>query len=211
MGNMEYNSAREDLIIPEYGRNIQKMIDHALSVEDKEERSKIAKAIISVMGQSFPHLRDIDDWTHKLWDHLQIMSDFKLDVDSPYDKPEPQQFEEKPDRVPYPQSKIRYGHYGKTLEDLIQKTCEYPDGDEKNVLTLICANIMKKHYLTWNRDSVSDELIISQLSELSNGKLQLSPETQLVSTKDIMSKMRKKNPLPKKSHQKKNYGKKKRW
>ena len=181
---MEYNSQRSDLTIPEYGRNIKKMVDFALTVEDREERNTIVRAIISVMGQLFPQLRDIEDFKHKLWDHLHIMSDFKLDVDSPYEKPAIEEVMSKPDRVSYPQKKIRYGHYGYVLEELIRKASE-KEGEEKEALTILAANMMKKNYVNWNRKTVSDELIIQQLSELSNGKLNLDPKTELIATNKI--------------------------
>lgn len=183
---LTYNSARPDLAIPEYGRNIHNMIDYAKSVADREERNKIAQAIISVMGQLFPHLRDIDDYKHKLWDHLHIIANFELDVDSPYPKPEAETLAQKPERVPYPQGKMKYGHYGSILEELIGKACEYEEGDEKNTLTLMIANLMKRHYLTYNRSSVNDALIKDQLQELSGGKLKLAEDIELVSTSEVL-------------------------
>ena len=174
------------MIIPEYGRNVQKMVDFALTVQDREERNKVARAIINVMGQLNPHLRDVEDFTHKLWAHLFIMSDFKLDVDSPYPKPTPESFTEKPELLEYPQSKIRYGHYGKSIPKMIEKCIEYPEGDEKEALIKIIANMMKKSYLLWNRDTVSDELIANQLKDLSKGKLELKDLSALQSTSDIL-------------------------
>ncbi len=184
---LEYNNNRKDLVIPEYGRNIHKMVQYCMSVDDKEERNKIAKAIISVMGQLFPYLRDSDDWTHKLWDHLYIISDFKLDVDSPFPVPDKEELvNSKPNIVPYPQQKIKYGHYGRGVEELIKKASEYEDGDEKNVLTLLIANLMKKNFLMWNRDNVEDRVIREQLLSMSNGKLVLDENIQLISTKEVL-------------------------
>ena len=168
---MEYNSSRPPLIISEYGRNIQKMIDHAISVEDKEERNKVAQAIIVVMGQLNPHLHDITDFTHKLWDHLYIISDFKLDVDSPYPKPARDTLEQKPEKVKYPSKDIKFLHYGKNVEMMIEKAIAYEEGPEKEALVEIIANLMKKFYLTFNRDSVGDEVILKQLTMLSKGAL----------------------------------------
>jgi len=164
------------MIIPEYGRNIQKMIDFAVGVKDRDERNKVAKSIIDVMGQLNPHLRDVTDFKHKLWDHLFIISDFKLDVDSPYPKPTPETFISKPDTVKYPSKDMRYGHYGNTVERLIVKAIEYKEGDEKKALVQSIANLMKRSYLTWNRDSVTDDVIIKQLDELSKGKLKLDAD-----------------------------------
>jgi len=193
---LTYNSARPDLAIPEYGRNIHNMIDYAKSVADREERNKVAQAIISVMGQLFPHLRDIDDYKHKLWDHLHIIANFELDVDSPYPKPQAETLSQKPERVPYPKGKMKYGHYGSILEELIQKASAYEEGDEKNTLTTIIANLMKRHYLTYNRSSVDDALIKDQLAELSNGKLKLDAEVELVSTSEVLKNTKPVNSRP---------------
>ena len=179
---MEYNTSLPHMIIPEYGRNIQKMIDFAISVENREERNRVAQAIINVMGQLNPHLRDVTDFKHKLWDHIFVISDFKLDVDSPYPKPTRETFQTKPDRVLYPSNDIRYKHYGKTVERIIDKARQYPEGEEKNALTEQIANLMKRSYLTWNRDSVNDEVILKQLNELSKGGLKLADASALRST-----------------------------
>ena len=183
---MEYNTSLPKMIIPEYGRNIQKMIDFAIAVQDREERNRVAQAIINVMGQLNPHLRDVTDFKHKLWDHIFIISEFKLDVDSPYPKPTAETFQTKPDRVLYPSNDIRYKHYGKTVERIIAKGREYPDGDEKNALVEQIANLMKRSYLTWNRDSVNDEVILKQLQELSKGELVLADPTALRSTQTFV-------------------------
>lgn len=168
---MEYNTSLPKMIIPEYGRNIQKMIDFAITVADKEERNKVARAIIDVMGQLNPHLRDVTDFKHKLWDHLFIISDFKLDVDSPYPRPTPETFQTKPELLKYPSNDIRYKHYGKIVENLIKEAKKYPEGEERNELVSQIANLMKRSYLNWNRDSVNDEVIIKQLDELSKGSI----------------------------------------
>ena len=179
---MEYNTSLPHMIIPEYGRNIQKMIDFAISVEDREERNRVAQAIINVMGQLNPHLRDVTDFKHKLWDHIFIISDFKLDVDSPYPKPTRETFQTKPDKVSYPSNDIRYKHYGKTVERIIAKAKDFKEGDEKNALVEQIANLMKRSYLTWNRDSVNDEVILKHLDELSKGELKLADASALRST-----------------------------
>jgi hypothetical protein len=184
---MDYNTELPHMIIPEYGRNIQKMIDFAVTVADREERNKVAHAIIQVMGQLNPHLRDVTDFKHKLWDHIFIISEFKLDVDSPYPKPTPESFKTKPERVPYPHDSIKYKHYGKTVEAIIKKAKEYPEGDEKNVLVEQIANLMKRSYLNWNRDSVSDDVILEQLEELSNGELKLSDPSLLRNTQNFVN------------------------
>lgn len=189
MQNIEkdYNTRRPKMVIPEYGRNIQKMIDHAMTVENKEERNKIANAIISVMGQLNPHLRDIADFKHKLWDHLFIISDFKLDVDSPYPLPDREAIAKKPEKLAYPENNIKFKHYGKTIENLIDQAILIEEKEEKNALIRIIANLMKKTYLTFNRDSVNDELILADLKTLSQGKLQLEDTFEFLSTDEILS------------------------
>ena len=162
--------------MPEYGRSIQNMVDHALTIEDRAERQRCANTIINIMGGMFPHLRDVPDFKHKLWDHLAIMSDFKLDIDYPFEVIRQNNLESKPEPVPYPNTKIIYRHYGRTLEVLIQKACELPEGDEKqNLVALIC-NHMKKDYMTWNKDTVDDRKIADDLYELSGGKLQMTED-----------------------------------
>src|ERR1700745_1309827 len=137
---MEYNTQKEHMIIPEYGRNIQSMINYAITLKDRDERNLCAKAIIQVMGQLNPHLRDVADFTHKLWDHLFIISEFKLDVDSPYPRPTPETFKEKPARLTYPSGKIKFKHYGKTIEAIIKKAKVLKDGPEKDELTRLIEN-----------------------------------------------------------------------
>jgi len=178
---LEYNTQREKLIISEYGRHIQKMVDHAASLNDRAERQKMAEGIIDLMGELNPHLRDVDDFKHKLWDHLFIMSDFKLDVNSPYEKPELEKLFEKPEPLAYPNSKIRFNHYGKVVEMMIEEASEMEKGELKDKLTFAIANQMKKSYVNWNRDSVEDKLIFKQLEQLSNGKLSLPEDTELTS------------------------------
>ncbi len=176
------------MVIPEYGRNVQKMIDFACTVESREERNKIANAIISVMGQLNPHLRDITDFNHKLWAHLFIMSDFHLDVDSPYPKPSPESLAEKPEKVDYPSNNIRFGHYGKTVERLIEAASQYDDGEEKDYLVGRIANLMKRSNLQWNSDSVKDETILKDLKQLSGDKLQVNESFVFESASDLLKK-----------------------
>ena len=193
---MDYNSGLPHLILPEYGRNIQRMVDFAVSVQDRDERNKVAQAIIAVMGQLNPHLRDVTDFKHKLWDHLFIISDFKLDVDSPYPKPTRETFITKPEQIKYPSGKIRYKPYGKIVEAIIEKAKEYPEGEEKDYLVEVVANLLKKSYLTWNRDSVSDEVILNHLEELSEGTLKLKDVSKLNATNDILARNKPSKPGP---------------
>lgn len=168
---MEYNSSRNQLIIPEYGRNVQKLIEYAITLDDKGERNKLAVAIISVMAILNPQLKDITDYQQKLWDHLFIISDFKLDVDSPYPVPNENSVHSRPQLVAYPNNKIKYKHYGKTMEHVIDELTKMEDGPEKTYMITSVANFMKQSYVNWNRDSVADETIFDQLLELSKGKI----------------------------------------
>lgn len=190
---MEYNTTRELLPITEYGRNIKKMIDYAVSIEDREKRNRLAKAIVSVMSQLNPQMRDNNEYKHKLWDHLFILSDFKLDVDSPFSKPSKFDIEAKPEKVSYPTHNIAYKHYGKNIEKIIQKITEKEDGPQKDALIMAIANHMKKSYLNWNRESVNDEVIAQHLEQLSEGHLKLSEEMKLNATRDILATNKKRN------------------
>lgn len=188
---MDYNTNRKKLPLPEYGRNIQNMVDFLFTIEDKEKRNKSAQTVIDVMGNLYPYLRDVAEFKHKLWDHLAIMSDFKLDIDYPYDPPTPDILTEKPNIVPYTQNQIKYRHYGYTMELLIKKAVEM-EGEEKEILVELLANQMKKLYLAWNRDAVDDEKIFMDLEELSRGNIEISKDLQLTETKTILGKPKKK-------------------
>lgn len=184
---LEYNSQRSHLIIPEYGRHLQKLIDQATAIVDKEKRNKAAKYIISVMGSLNPHLRDVPDFQHKLWDQLFIMSDFNLDVDSPYPIPSKDILTQKPDRLKYPQNFPKYRFYGNNIKYMIDVANSWEESELKNALVLVIANHMKKCYLSWNKDTVSDEVIFEHLLELSGGKLNLSKSNEeLSNTHDLM-------------------------
>lgn len=175
---LEYNSERSQLIIPEYGRHIQKMVEHAIEIEDDVERNRVAKAIISVMGNLNPHLRDVPDFQHKLWDQLFIISDFKLDVDSPFPKPSKELLEERPERMDYPQNFPKYRFYGNNIKRMIDVANSWEDGDLKEGLILTIANHMKKSYLSWNKDTVEDNAIFEHLFELSGGKINLKAQDE---------------------------------
>ena len=173
---MEYNTQQRRLPLPEYGRSVQNMVDHALTIEDREERQRCANTIINIMGSMFPQLRDVEDFRNKLWDHLAIMADFKLDIDYPVEIVRKESLEVKPERIPYTQQGIRYRHYGRFIQDLIKTAKDYPDGEERKQLVRMIANHMKKDYLQWNKDGVEDQKILQDLCEMSDGKIQLSPE-----------------------------------
>ncbi|TVZ28546.1 uncharacterized protein DUF4290 [Gillisia sp. Hel_I_86] len=170
---LEYNSERSKLIIPEYGRHLQKMVEHAVAIEDDVERNKVAKSIIAVMGNMNPHLRDVPDFQHKLWDQLFIISDFKLDVDSPFPKPSRELLEEHPEPMGYPQNFPKYRFYGNNIKKMIDEAVKWEDGELKDALEYAIANHMKKSYLNWNRETVDDDVIYNHLKELSGGKINL--------------------------------------
>jgi hypothetical protein len=185
--NLEYNSEREHLIIPEYGRHLQKLIEQAIVVENKEERNKFAQYIIQVMGGLNPHLRDVPDFQHKLWDQLFIMSNFKLEVDSPYPIPSREVLQLKPEILKYPQNFPKYRYYGNNLKYMIEVANKWEDGEMKNALVKVIANHMKKCYLSWNKDTVKDDVIFEHLYELSDGKLNLiGSEETLLNTTDLL-------------------------
>ena len=185
--HLEYNAERPHLIIPEYGRHLQKLIDHATGIEDKEKRNKVAKYIIQVMGSLNPHLRDVPDFQHKLWDQIFIMSDFKLDVESPYPIPTRDVIHLKPERLAYPQKNPQYRYYGNNIKYMIDVANSWEEGEMKNALVKVIANHMKKSYLSWNKDTVTDVVIFEHLYELSEGKLDmLQSSEELVTTTDLM-------------------------
>jgi hypothetical protein len=175
---LEYNTERVQLIIPEYGRHIQKMVDYAISIEDREERNKTAKSIIAVMGNLNPHLRDVPDFQHKLWDQLFIISDFKLDVDSPFPMPSKEELQQRPGPLGYPQNHPKYRFYGNNIKKMIDVAVSWEDGPKKDGLVLTIANHMKKSFLNWNKDSVEDDVIFNHLYELSDGKLNLKESSE---------------------------------
>ncbi|MBT7623195.1 MAG: DUF4290 domain-containing protein [Flavobacteriaceae bacterium] len=169
--NLEYNTERTKLIIPEYGRHLHKMIDQALACDNKDERNKMAKAIIGVMGNLNPHLRDVPDFQHKLWDQLFIMSDFELDVDTPYPLPSKEVFSQRPEKLDYPQNFPKYRFYGNNIKRMIDVATGWEEGEMKKQLVYVIANHMKKCFLNWNKDTVEDDVIYKHLLELSDGKL----------------------------------------
>src|SRR6185312_8943738 len=167
---MNYNTGRAKLKIPEYGRNVQQMAEHLLAIKNRDERNRAAKTVIQTMTQVHPYAKDSEELRRKLWDHLYIITEFKLDVDGPYPKPSPESFISKPQRLKYPYSKIKFRHYGKINEGLLKKAIEYKDSDERDKLVEYIAISMKKSYMTWNKSSVNDGTIITDIGELSGGK-----------------------------------------
>ena len=182
---LEINSLRQDLMIPEYGRNIQKMVEYAMTLEDREQRNQCCKAILSVMGQLFPYLRDMEDFHHKLWVHLMIMSDFKLDVDCPYPMPAREELQVRPQVLPYPTCEVKFGHYGRYAESLIQKCALLEEGEEKKAFARSIANLMKQNALNWNRNTVTDDVVLKDLQYLSKGKIDVAGIQDLTAVKTI--------------------------
>ena len=175
----DYNTTRKKLILAEYGRNVQNMVKYIVDLPTKDERNRYAQVVIDLMGFLNPHLRDVADFKHKLWDHLHIISDFKIDVDSPYPKPAEDAIRFKPAPLSYPQQRIKYKHYGKTVELMISRAKNIEDPERKQAMIQSIANFMKMAYVTWNKDSVADETIIKDLREMSNGALQLEDNVNL--------------------------------
>lgn len=179
MPEFDYNSTRNKLILSEYGRNVQNMVKYIVALPTKEERNKYAQVVIDLMGFLNPHLRDVADFKHKLWDHLHIISDFQIDVDSPYPKPSPEAIHLKPEPLRYPHQRIKYKHYGKTIELMIEKAKNIDDPDRKRHMVQAIANFMKMAYVQWNKDSVTDESILADLHHLSGGQLKLEENVNL--------------------------------
>lgn len=177
LNNLEYNTNRKDLVLPEYGRHLQKLIDQVILIEDREERNKAARAVIDIMGTINPHLRDVLDFQHKLWDQLFKMSRFELDVDSPYEKPKAVTNFNEPILIEYPKNNNKFRYYGTNIVDMINEAITWEDGERKEALIMVIANHMKKSYVNWNNESVEDAIIFQHLKELSNGRIDLTVVT----------------------------------
>jgi len=173
---MEYNTQRKKMELPEYGRSVQNMVDHALTIEDRAERQRCANTIINIMGGMFPHLRDVPDFKHKLWDHLAIMSDFKLDIDYPFEIVKKEDLVVKPEKLEYPNGALRYRHYGRFLEGMIKKAMEIENEAEKKQLINLLAIQMKKDLNNWNKEGIEDQKIVDDLREYTNGVIDLKVE-----------------------------------
>ena len=171
---MKYNTQLTKLILPEYGRNIHNMVNYCVKLEDKEERTQCANSLIDIMGNMFPHLRNVNDFKHILWDHLAIMSDFQLDIDYPYEIIKKEELIEHPQKIEYSRPTMKYRHYGKTLERMIDVAVDMPEGEEKEQFLHLLISQMKKSYTQWNREA-DDAAILEDLYELSGGKIKLDP------------------------------------
>lgn len=169
---MEYYTTKNKLILTEYGRNIQQMVEYAMTIEDRNERTRCVKTIINIMGNLFPHLRDVNDFKHKLWDHLAMMANYQLDIDYPYEVVKPADLQSKPDKMPYPNRHIKDRHYGNNLPRFVKAATELSDPEQTDKLMNILANQMKKYVLTWNKDNVEDQKIYNDIIEMTDGKFQ---------------------------------------
>ncbi|HZK07881.1 MAG TPA: DUF4290 domain-containing protein [Bacteroidales bacterium] len=191
---MEYNSQREHIIIPEYGRNLQKIVEIVVNTEDRTKRTQLAHVVVDIMANIHSQQKDSPELRQRLWDHLHIVSGFRLDVDSPFPVPDREVLTKAPQNLEYPRKNMRFIYYGKNIENIIGEVAEYPDGDDKKELVKNIANHLKKSYLTWNRDSVDDGLIKKHFDELSEGKLELDSNYQFTSTNELLgTKPRKKS------------------
>lgn len=202
---MEYNTQLKKLALPEYGRNIQNMVDYCVAIPDRDERKRCANTIINIMGNLFPHLRDVNDFKHILWDHLAIMSDFKLDIDYPYEIVKKEDLFSKPGKIEYSRPDMQYRHYGKTLEKMAKMIDTIEDADEKEQFTLLVATHMKKSYIQWNKD-VDDQKIFEDMYDLTKGKVDMrNSNVRLPEMKDLGQRNNNNNS----NNGKKNNGKKK--
>ncbi|MDR0725060.1 MAG: DUF4290 domain-containing protein [Prevotellaceae bacterium] len=176
---MDYNTQRKKLALPEYGRSIHKMVDWVTTIEDRDERNRQIRAVIAVMGGMNPHLRDVNDFKHKLWDHVHIMSDFKIDIDSPYPIPTRESFNTPIHIIPYASESIRVRHYGRNIQLMINGIAKAEDSELKEKSLLMLANHMKKLYVTWNKETVSDDIIFRDIAFLSGGKIRIPENLKL--------------------------------
>ena len=206
---MEYNTQRKKMELPEYGRSVQNMVDHALTIEDREERQRCANTIVNIMGGMFPHLRDVPDFKHKLWDHLAIMADFKLDIDYPFEIVKKEDLVVKPEKLAYPNADFRYRHYGRFLEGMVKKAVGIEDEEEKKQLINLLAIQMKKDLNNWNKEGIEDQKIVDDLREYSNGAIDLQVEDLRLgeSRYNNNAQQRKQNFQRKPSNQKRNNSK----
>lgn len=171
---MEYNTRQKRLPLPEYGRSVQKMVDHALTIEEREERQKCAETIVRIMGSMFPNTRNLPDYERKLWDHLAIMSDFMLDIDYPFEVIKKEEFHTPPQRIPYQTGEIRHRHYGRIVEEMIAHACTLEEGEERDQLIELILIQMKKNYMAWNKDIVEDKRILEDLRIYTKGAIEIS-------------------------------------
>ena len=192
---LDYNTQREKLALPEYGREIQRMVDHAKTLADKKERQRCAETIIAIMDRMFPQNRQNADYKHKLWDHLALMSNFELDIDWPYDIDQAATITTRPEPMPYPMKDIAVKHYGYMVFELFDKLKQMEPGKERDELTRVTANQMKRNLMLWSHGSSDDEKVASDLARFTDGKIQLDLNTfkfEKVSVRDVEVRSKKK-------------------
>ncbi|WP_314314256.1 DUF4290 domain-containing protein [Hoylesella marshii] len=192
---LDYNTQRERLVLPEYGRGIQRMVNYAMTLPDKEERQRCAETIVGIMARMFPQHRDIADYKQKFWDHLAIMSHFQLDIDYPCDVSHAQAISEKPEPIAYPDADIPVRHYGRMMFEIFNKLKTMEPGEERDELVRITANQMKRSLMQWSHGSNDNEKVASDLARFTDGIIQLDLDTfqfERISVKDLQEKKRKK-------------------
>lgn len=206
---MIYNTKRKALTLPEYGRNVHQMVDFIKTIDDRDERTTAAKGVVKLMKQMQPQVKELENYEQKLWDHFFIMADYDLDIDAPFPIPTREHIEKRPDKVEYQNNRIRFRHYGSNVENIISKAVAMEEGEEKTALVSMIANMMKRFYLQWNRDSVTDDVIWDQLNRLSKGKIKKVDGIELTSTNEILKTTKKKRkPNNNKNHRNNNNKKK---
>lgn len=176
---MDYNTQRSKLTMPEYGRHVQKMIEYVASIPDKEKRNEQIRAVVGVMGELNPQLRDLSDFKHKLWDHVQIIADFNIDIDSPYPTPTKETFSTQPNAIPLDKTPLKAAHYGRNIQNMVNMIAEKPDDEKRRDMVEVLAYYMRQQYLIWNKDAVSDETIFKDIYKLSGGRLKVPEDMHL--------------------------------
>ncbi len=188
---MEYNTTQKELVLPEYGRNIEKLVEFCKTIENREERNRFAEYIVYLMEGIAK--KNHSDQQHKLWYHFAMIANFDVDIDYPIDKPEPQELNEIPNKMPYPKNNISYRYYGRNISELITKIVELPNGEEKDTLIRLTANHMKRLYVNWNRPQVNDEEIFDDMRKMSNNKITIPDDLKLMYIAPLMPKNEKKH------------------
>lgn len=176
---MNYNTARGDIIIPEYGRNIQLLIEHAKTIEDKAERQAFIETVVDLMQRLHPQTRNVEDYIAKLWSHVFRIADYELDVDPPCEILSREEVYKRPEQLPYPTNYVKYRHYGKNVQEMIRKAAAMEDDDMQEEYVQVIGSYMKMAYKTWNRETVSDEMIRKNLVKISDGELELEEDTNI--------------------------------
>lgn len=172
---MDYNTQRSKILLPEYGRTVQNMVAQVLTLENRAQRQKAAERVVRVMANMFPQNKNVPDFRHKLWDHLALMADYRLDIDYPYGRPMPKPADARPARIAYPSHRIGFRHYGKILEAFVEHLNHLPEGEEKQQLARLVAGQMKHSLAEWNKDSMSNDKVVADLARYTHGKVQLDP------------------------------------